>query len=172
MYVGHAGVALLATGLRSGSRLGLRTPLPLWLLLIAAFSVDLLEVALKLAGLGAWAPQPAESLPVAVGLAAAFAVVGGLWTRSAAGALVLAAVALSHALGDLVTGTLPLWIGGPAVGLDLFGRPLLDLLVEGALVLGGWLVYRRTLPTRARRSWAVWAIPVGLGVLQGAFYAW
>lgn len=164
MYVGHAGVALLARGL---------SPLfPLSLLLVAAFNVDLLEVALKLAGQDQWVPQPAESLPVAIGLATAFAVIGGGWTRSAAGALVLAAVALSHTAADLVTGALPLWVGGPEVGMDLFQRPLLDFLVEAPLVLGGWLVYRQTLPVQTRRSWAVWAMPVGLGVLQGVFYVW
>jgi hypothetical protein len=163
MYVGHAGIALLATGVRPR--------LPLWLLLIAAFCVDLLEVALKLVGLEMWVPQPAEALPIAAGLAVGFGIVGGLWTRTSAGALILAAVALTHPLGDLVTGSLPLWIGGPAVGADLFRQPWLDLLVEGALVLGGWLVYRRTLSDRARRSWAVWAIPVVLALCQAVFYA-
>ena len=164
MYVGHAGAALLARGLAPR--------LPLLLLLVAAFGVDLVEVALKLAGQGQWVPQPAESLPVGVGLAAGFAVIGALWTRSAAGALVLGAVALSHTAADLVTGTLPLWIGGPEVGLDLFQRPVLDFVVEMALVLGGWLAYRRTLPPLARPSWAAWAMPVGLGILQIVFYVW
>jgi hypothetical protein len=164
MYVGHAGIALLATGARPR--------LPLGLLLIAAFCVDLLEVALKLAGLTAWVPQPAEALPVAAGLAVGFAVVGGVWTRSAVGALVLAAVALTHPLGDLVTGSLPLWIGGPVVGAGLFQRPWLDFAIEGAFVLGGWLVYRQTLSDRARRSWAAWTIPVVLGLCQIVFYAW
>lgn len=164
MYVGHAGVALLASGARPR--------LPLWLLLLAAFSVDLLEVALKLAGLTAWVPQPAEALTVAVGLAVGFALLGGVRTRSAVGALILGAVAFTHPLGDLVTGSLPLWIGGPDVGAGLFRRPYLDFAVEGALVLVGWLVYRRTLPARARRSWAVWAIPVVLACFQLVFYAW
>lgn len=163
MYVGHAGIALLATGVRPR--------LPLWLLLIAAFSVDLFEVALKLAGLEQWAPQPAEALPVAVGLAVGFALAGGLWTRSAMGALVLAAVAFTHPLGDLVTGSLPLWVGGPDVGAGLFQRPWLDFAIEGPLVLVGWLVYRQTLSARARRSWAAWAIPVVLGLCQVVFYA-
>jgi hypothetical protein len=169
MYVGHAGIALAARGLAPR--------FPLALLLVAAYNVDLLEVALKLGGQSQWVPEPAESLPVAAALALAFAVGGGLWTSTGtssrwAGGLVLLAVALSHTAGDLVTGTLPLWIGGPAVGLDLFRRPVLDFLVEAAVVLGGWLVYRRTLPAERRGSWAVWAILVGLGACQAAFYAW
>jgi hypothetical protein len=164
MYVGHAGVALLARGLSPR--------LPLVLLLVAAYNVDLVEVALKLGGRTEWVPQPAESLSVALGLAAAFALLGGLWDRTWAGALLLGVVALSHVAGDLVTGTLPLWIDGPVVGLDLFRRPLLDFALETAVVLGGWLVYRQALPMPQRRSWAVWAMPIGLGVLQGVFYAW
>jgi hypothetical protein len=113
-----------------------------------------------------------ESLPIAGVVAVAFGALGGLWTRSAAGALLLFAVALSHTAADLVTGTLPLWIGGPSVGLDLFRRPVLDFVVEATVVLGGWVVYRRSLPPPSQRSWAAWAMPVGLGVLQGVFYVW
>jgi len=38
------------------------------------------------------------------------------------------------------------------IGLELYKRPVLDFIVETAVITGGWLVYRRSLPEDRRSS--------------------
>lgn len=143
MYAGHVGAAL-------GAR-ALRRTVPIWLLVVAAQLPDWMDAGACTLGL----PRGPGALYThgfgAVGIAAAtMALLFATWTRDARGALVLALLVLSHWPLDFVTGLKPTWSGGPVVGLDLYSRPGADVLVEGAVIVAGWLVYRRTLPREAR----------------------
>jgi membrane-bound metal-dependent hydrolase YbcI (DUF457 family) len=88
--------------------------------------------------------------------------------RTSAGALIGVAVA-SHWVLDFVTHRpdLPLWPGGPEVGLGLWYSLAGTLLVEGALFAAAVYLYARG--TRARTaagSWSLW----GLVVLTSAIW--
>jgi hypothetical protein len=47
------------------------------------------------------------------------------------------------------------------IGLGLYGRPALNLIVEGLVILAGVILYRRSLPSRTR-GW------IDVGVMFGA----
>ena len=80
----------------------------------------------------------------------------GLWTT----ALVAALLTLSHYGGDLVTGCKPTWLGGPYIGLGLYHRPLIDLLVEIPLLALSWKLMRDHLPPASAitRGWMTMAL--------------
>ena len=67
---------------------------------------------------------------------------------------------------DWITGHKPTWPGGTMIGLNLYARPLVDLVVEGTLIAAGAVLYGQTLPPR-QRPWLDVAIMGGaLLVLQ------
>jgi hypothetical protein len=72
--------------------------------------------------------------------------------RDAASGAIVGAVVLSHWLLDFVTHVpdLPLWPGGPTVGLGLWNSIPATYLVEGLLTCAAATRYWRT--TRARRA--------------------
>jgi hypothetical protein len=65
-----------------------------------------------------------------------------------------------------VTGLKPTWPGGPIIGLQLYAHPLGDLVVETAVLVIGWLVYRRSLPPESRSHRLSWALLLLLGAAQ------
>ena len=77
---------------------------------------------------------------------------GGYWlfTRYRAGALAIGIGVFSHWVLDFVTHTpdMPLYPGGPLVGLGLWRSTAATLLVESAVFIGGVAVYLTA--TRAR----------------------
>lgn len=164
MYAGHFGIALAGKGLRAR--------VPLWMFIGAAFSFDLCNLALELAGvegrLVAWAGTAVGAVPVAAAVGVAFWAARG----DERGAALLALFALLHVPIDLLTNKTALWPQGPRVGFMLYHHELLDLAVESVIVMAGWALYRRTLPPGARASWKAWAMPVGLVALQVAFVFW
>ena len=84
-----------------------------------------------------------------------------------AGALAVAALVPSHWLLDLPfhRPDLPLWPGGPRVGLGLWNSVPATLVLEGLFLFGGlWLYTRRTRPLDRAGSWGLWAM-VGLLLL-------
>lgn len=83
-------------------------------------------------------------------------------TRDLTGAGFVAALVVSHALGDYVTGLKPTWGDGPMIGLQLYRQPGLDFVVEAVVILIGWLVYRASLPRDRRSAQDTWGL---LGVL-------
>jgi hypothetical protein len=56
----------------------------------------------------------------------------------------VAAMVVVHVAMDLVTGTKPYWPGGPALGLSLYTRPLVDFALEVTLAVAAWAVLRRS----------------------------
>ena len=145
MYAGHIGVAL-------GAR-GIRVAVPLWVLVIASQLPDWADAGLCLAGTRPAIPgMYSHSLPAVTLLATAAAIGYFIISKNGSAAALVAAVVISHALGDYVTGIKPTWPGGPLIGLQLYRQPALDFLLESAVILGGWLLYRRTLPPERRSS--------------------
>lgn len=176
MFVGHLAVALAA---KSASP---RTPLS-WLV-GASFGLDLLWPVLLLAGVEvvridpgntAFTPLDFESYPWSHSLLTVVlwgTLVGALaWRRLGAfgaGALV-GAVLISHWLLDVVSHRpdLPLWPGGPEVGLGLWNSVPATLLIEGALFVICVELYRRG--TSARDAVGRWAL-AGLVALTGIIW--
>jgi hypothetical protein len=158
MYIGHLGIALAGKGLR-------RTA-PLWLLVVATQGCDWVQaVACVAAPVGASAMW-SHSILVVAALAAALWLASYLLTKDHLGAALIGAVAVSHVLADYVTGFKPTWPGGPTIGLGLYAYPLGDLAVETAVLVVGWLLYRRSLPNESRSSRLTWALLLVLGTLQ------
>jgi hypothetical protein len=76
-------------------------------------------------------------------------------------AAVVALLVLSHWLLDWVSHRpdMPLWMGGPKLGLGLWQSVALTLVVELSLFAGGvWCYLRQTQPTDARGKWLPWSL--------------
>ncbi|HXN75137.1 MAG TPA: metal-dependent hydrolase [Gemmatimonadaceae bacterium] len=158
MYTGHVGAAL------AGKRV--RTSIGLLALLVATYTPDWVDTGLCLAGVYNQKEMLSHSIPAVLLFALIGFVAYAAATRDWTGALVIAAVILSHMLLDWITGYKPTWPGGPMIGLNLYDYPVADLVAEGIVIFIGALLYRRTLPAR-RRPWADISIMLGaLLVLQ------
>ena len=177
MFVGHLGLALAAKRLAPRTSLGT--------LVVATSLVDLLWPLLLLAGVErvriAPSPNPFlalefESYPVShaallVALwAAAFAAAYLARTRYPRGAAVAGALVASHWLLDAVSHRpdLPVWPGGPKVGLGLWGSVPAAVAVELVIFAAGLALYAGS--TRARDALGRWGL-VGWAALLLLVYA-
>jgi hypothetical protein len=166
VLIGHTAVALAAKRARPS--------IPLAALIAAAYGPDVIEITLL--ALWRWAKVQAafgsHSIPsVALG-ASVVAIAYGIWRRDALGAALLAMTYASHWAADLFTGTgKPTWGGGPTLGLSLYEHPILDFVVESALLLGAWLLLWPARDRRRSATLARAAAPVGLLLVQLAFNA-
>jgi membrane-bound metal-dependent hydrolase YbcI (DUF457 family) len=168
MFVGHLAVALGA------KRVSPRTPLAA--LIAAAFGLDLMWPILLLAGIEhvrvdpghtAFTPLAFDHYPWShsLSMAVVWAVAVGrlsvvLLKRSAAG-LVIGVAVVSHWLLDYVThiADLPLWPGGPEVGLGLWNSIPGTLVVEGIFFSAAVFAYvRSTRPRQKAGTWSLWAL--------------
>ncbi len=155
MYMGHLGIGLGARRLSSR--------LPLWLLLVASVSPDLADAFSAFTPWGASVNHYSHSVYGILVLAVALGLVGGVISRSGLGALIAAAIVVSHLLADWITSRIPLWPGGPAIGWSLYRHPVGDFLVEIGVILGGLYSYKQSLGLpRGRRMWLVVAMFVCL----------
>jgi len=152
MYIGHVGAALAAKRVRGS--------IGLLVLLVATYTPDWVDAGLCV--MGVYNPQEmlSHSIPVVLLFALVGFVVYAVATRDWTGALVIAAVILSHLLLDWITGYKPSWPGGPMIGLQLYDHPLADFVAEGIVIFVGALLYGRTLPAR-RRPWVDISIMLG-----------
>jgi hypothetical protein len=145
MYGGHVGIALAGKGYRS--------TVPLWLLLIATQLPDWTDAVVCAAGIESPpSGMLSHSLPAVAVLSAALALLYFAVARDFAAAALVAAIVASHAVADYATGLKPTWPGGPFVGLQLYRHPALDFILEAAVIVIGWVVYRRSLPHERRNS--------------------
>ena len=161
MYAGHAALALLAKGKRPR--------IPIAFLVPVAFGPDWIDLVSH------FLHHPTATLShsivsVAIGSTVA-ALVYAVWRGALADAGVVWLTYASHWPADYLTGFKPTWPGGPFVGLMLYSRPAVDLLMESVLVIACWLAYRRTLPVEARRHAAAYLVPIGLIAMQFGFTA-
>lgn len=175
MFAGHLGVALAAKTAEPRA--------PLGPLVAASFGIDLLWPILLLTGVESVAVEPGataftpldfQSYPWSHSLAMV-----SLWGILAAGAAralgatwrvagILAAVVVSHWLLDAATHRpdLPLWPGGPEVGLGLWNSVAGTFAVEGTLFLGAvWLYARRFPPRDAAGKAGLWAMAGLVGAI-------
>ncbi len=159
MYAGHVGIALGAKGIR-------RT-VPLWVLVIASQLPDWTDAVTCLAGItnatpGMWS----HSFP-AIGILSVGAVVAYMAaTRDVSGSAFVAAMVVSHALADYITGIKPTWSGGPMIGLQLYRHPAIDFAVEAVVIVVGWLLYQASFPREKRSSPGIFAMVGVLIALQ------
>lgn len=176
MFLGHIGLALAAKKV---------TPrVSLAMLLIAAQWADVLWPVLVGAGIEqvriepgntAFTPLNFVSYPYSHSLALliVWGMAMGAAYRGIAGGRrtfkILAALVVSHWLLDYVThrADMPLYPGGPKVGLDLWDSIPGTLAVETVMFLAGMAIYLRA--TRARDGIGRWAI-LALGAVLVVIY--
>jgi hypothetical protein len=171
MFVGHLAAAL------AGKRLAPRAPLGA--LVAAAFGLDLLWPVLLLAGVEqvridpgntAFTPLAFDSYPWSHSLS--MAIIWGIVVGRAAAALmrharaglIVGLAVISHWVLDGVTHRpdLPLWPGGPKVGMGLWNSIPGTIAVEGMLLVAAVIAYVRfTRPRDGVGTWAFWAL-IGL----------
>ena len=153
MYVGHVGAALAAKRVR--------TAIALWVLLIATYTPDWVDTGLCHAG--RYNPDGvfSHSIPAVLLLALVGLLTYAAFTRDWMGAIVVAAVIVSHMVLDWLTGYKPTWPGGPMIGLELYERPILDFFAEGGVIFLGALLYVRTLPP-GKSVWSNFASMAGV----------
>ena len=164
MLIGHTAVALAVKRARPS--------IPLLALVGAAYGPDVIEITLL--ALGRWAKVQAafgsHSIPSVVLGATVVALSYGLCRRDMAGAALLALTYASHWAADLFTGTgKPTWGGGPTLGLALYEHPVLDFVVESALLLAAWLFLWPARDRRRHARLARAAAPIALVVMQLVF---
>jgi hypothetical protein len=168
MFVGHLGVALAAK--RAAPRA------PLAALVAGAFGLDLLWPILLLTGIErvrivpgdtAFTPLAFDYYPWSHSLSMAliWAILAGRVAarvlRNVPAGLFIGLAVASHWLLDFVTHVpdLPLWPGGPRVGLGLWNSVGMTLVVEGALFVGAIAIYLRATTARnATGTWAFWGL--------------
>lgn len=151
MYAGHLGFALGAYSFRK--------TIPLWLLLIAAQLPDWLDagacvINVDRGPLGVYTHGVVVVSACAVGLGSAYFVAIG----DMLGAFIVGVTVASHYGLDYLTGVKPTWLGGPVIGLGLYDRPIVDVAMEGATILVGWLLYRRSVPLERRNDRMVYMV--------------
>ena len=167
MFLGHFGVALAAKKVAPRPSLGT--------LVLAALLVDGIWPVFMLLGLekveivpGITAVTPllfvsypyTHSLAATVLWGALVAAAYFLFRRDRAGALWLAALVLSHWILDFVSHRpdMPLWPGGPLVGLGLWYSVPATLAVElGLFAVGAWLYASVTRPRDRIGTYSLWA---------------
>jgi hypothetical protein len=164
MFIGHAAVAFGAKKAAPGVSLGT--------LLLAAMFLDVLWPVLLLLGLERvridpghtrFSPLDFESYPWSHSLlfslvwSLVFALAYLVWRRNRRGAIVAGLCVASHWILDFVVhrADLPLWPGGPRVGLDLWNSVAGTLFVEGGLFAAGLLIYLAATAPRDRAGVAI-----------------
>lgn len=168
MFIGHFGVAIAA------KRFAPRTSLAA--MVFAAEFLDLLWPILLLAGFehvrvvpGITKVQPLDfydypfshSLTMVLCWAAAVALIYYLARHYVRGAWVLAILVVSHWVLDFVSHRpdMPLWPGGPKLGLGLWNSWMASILVEVVLFGGAiWLYLKHTRARDRVGIWAFWSL--------------
>ena len=161
MYAGHAALATLAKSYRAR--------VPIAVLVPVAFAPD--WIAWFFDAIGHSNREISHSL-VSVGIGAFLAgLVYYFVARDEKGALLVWLTYASHWPADFITGLKPTWPGGPTVGLYLYTRPVVDVVIEFTVIVLCWIAYRRSLPAVARNRAVGWLVPAGLMVMHLAFFA-
>jgi len=159
MLAGHLGIAQFGKGARR--------ELPMALLVVAAYLPDLVRFPLSLAidRYEIWSHSIVTVAAMGLVLGILWLLRGGNWVAAA----VLAIVCLLHWPADFFTGCKPTTFGGPWLGLISYRRPVNDLLVEGALLVGGWLFARRR-GFLIGKKWLVLGVGAQLAFLLSTYW--
>jgi hypothetical protein len=174
VFIGHNAVGFASKRLAPRTSLGWLMAAPMFLDIIwPVFLLTGVEKVRIQRGITAMSPFDftyypwSHSLLMAVVWSIVFGGVYGAVTRYWRGAGVLAAGVLSHWVLDFVTHRpdLPLYPGGPKVGLGLWNHPIAALAIESALFAIGMLIYwDRTKAVDRIGSIAFWAFVAFLGI--------
>jgi hypothetical protein len=166
MFSGHFGLAFASK--RAAPRVSLAT------LILAAQWLDTLWPVFLLLGIEQVRIQPGlmrlspmdfvhypwtHSAVMAAVWGVVFGAVHFALRRSARTAVLLGALVFSHWILDLLTHLpdLPLWPGGPKVGLGLWNAPVAETALEAAIYFGGVALYLRATRPRDRVGrWGAW----------------
>jgi hypothetical protein len=175
MFIGHPAAAFAGKRLAPGVSLGT--------LFAAAIGLDLLWPFFTLAGIEHFRIDPdntaftpidfydypwTHSMAMALVWSAIAAVIYRLIRKSGREALVVGAAVFSHWVLDFVTHgpNLPLWPGGPKVGMGMWNSKPLTAVVEVLLFAICLGLYLRTTIARDRIGQvALWALVVFLGLI-------
>jgi LexA-binding, inner membrane-associated putative hydrolase len=178
MFSGHFGLALASK--RAAPRVSLATLIlaaqwldTLWpiLLLLGVEHVRIDPGNTKLTPLDFYDYPWSHSAVMAAGWGVAFGAVHFVFKRSARAAVLLGGLVFSHWVLDFLTHRpdLPLWPGGPKVGLGLWNAPAVELVLEAAIYLTGVAVYLRATRPRDRVGrYAAWAFAVFMPLMHVA----
>lgn len=142
MFMGHLGVALATKRLP--------TKAPLWILLVASVSPDLVDAFSGFTPWHAFADQYSHTLYGIAVLTAFMVSVCALVTRDTGASLLAGVLVVSHLLLDFVTSHIILWPSGPVVGAGLYSYPVADFIVELAVIVIGLCVYNWKVRARLR----------------------
>jgi hypothetical protein len=161
MYAGHLGIALGAYGVRP--RIGLA-----WFV-VAALLCDLANAVLSLANIPDEGARYSHGLPYVAAAAILLAAITWLRSGNRGASIAVGICVLLHLPADYLTSTrLSIWPGGPAIGLRIYQRPILDFALEAVLIIMGWWLYRTAIRSETRRNWPHYSM---LAILL-AFQAW
>ena len=150
MFIGHNAVGFASKKLAPRTSLGWLMAAPMFLdILWPLFLVMGIERVRIRRGITALTPLDfthypwSHSLVMAVVWSIVFALVYGIVTKYWRGSIVLAFGVFSHWVFDFIThrADLPLYPGGPKVGLGLWNHPIGSLALEAALFAIGLLIY-------------------------------
>jgi hypothetical protein len=175
LFIGHFGLGLAGKSLTPRVSLGtlflsVQLADALWPLFLLA-GVEHVRIAphnMRLSNLDFWDYPLSHSLLALCAWGALFGAVYFLARRFLAGALILASGVVSHWALDAVAHRpdLPLWPGGPVVGLGLWNSVPGTLAVEGVLYGGGIALYlAKTRAQDAIGTLTLWILLALLGVL-------
>ncbi len=159
MYAGHAAFATLVKGKRPQLSMALLVPVaygPDW--------VDMLTHVVHRPN-----PDVSHSLASVVFCSVMLSLCLIPFLDSAVDALIVGGAYLSHWGLDYVTGLKSIWPGGPEVGMHFYTHMYRDFVLESAIVVACWLVYRSSLRHDVRNALATYAMPLGLIAMQAAF---
>lgn len=154
MYMGHLGIAL-------GARAA-RPSVPLWSLICAALLPDLANAVWNLTPVGDRNDLLSHSIPAVLILGAVAWLLNDLARRDWRGGALLGALVISHLLADYITSREAAWQGGPVLGAHLYLHHRWDFIVEGAVIIAGWALYRTSLLPTERVAWPLYTMLVVL----------
>ena len=178
MFIGHQAAAF--AGKRVAPRVGLGT------LMAAALWLDLIWPITTLAGIEHFRIDPgntaftpldlydypySHSLVMALAWSAAGAIVYRLFRKPWRDALVVGAAVFSHWVLDFVTHgpDLPLWPGGPKVGLGMWNSKPLTFIVEAVFFILCVALYLRATAARDRVGRiGLWALVIFVALVYAA----
>jgi hypothetical protein len=178
MFLGHYGLAFASKRVAPRTKLGTLVFAAQWadelwpiLLLLGVERVRIVPGLMAASPLDFVAYPISHSLLVDIGWGA---LIGGrsyAVRRDVRGAVVVGALVVSHWVLDLLVHRpdLPLWPGGPVVGLGLWNSVPLTYLAEGTVFFGGLAVYlKMTVATDRTGTVALWALVVVLVLIYAA----
>ena len=179
MFLGHFAVGLALKRAAPRASLGTLTLAALWL--DALWPLFLL-LGIERTSIAPRHPNPflaldfvsyplSHSLLLTLVWGILFAIVYAARTRYRVGAVVVGVLVLSHWVLDFLVHRpdLPLWPGGPTVGLGLWFDPIATIIVESLMFLLGLVLYvRRTRPRNLIGKASLWAYVIVLAALYVA----